>query len=73
MFDPGIPFFQLLSAEVVLPVSNLTFSEEVVHALAHGTVLVEQSLFAVLAKIANVQMIIQGQNLALKLNLVFIS
>ena len=61
--DPGVPFLQLFSAEVVLPVTDLTFSEELLHGLAHFLVFSKHGLTAMLAQVANVEMVIKCENL----------
>ena len=52
--DPLIPFLQLFSGEVVLPVTDLAFSEEPLHVVVHWIVFAKQGLSAVLAMVSDV-------------------
>ena len=62
LFNPLVPFFQLLSREVVFPIPDLTLPEELVHhVLGHG-----HADGPVLPHVANVQVVVQGQNLKSK-------
>ena len=61
--DPLIPFLQLLSAEVVLPVANLSFPEEPLHVVVHWIVFAKQWLGAMLAMVSDVEVVIKSQHL----------
>ena len=61
--DPLIPFLQLFSTEVVLPVTNLSFSEEFLHVVIHLIAFAKHWLSAVFAKVVNVEVVIKSQDL----------
>ena len=61
--DPLIPFLQLFSAEVVLPVANLSFPEEPLHVVVHWIVFAKQWLGAMLAMVSDVEVVIKSQHL----------
>jgi len=68
VFDPIVPFLELVSCEVVFPIPDLTFAEEVCHHLLHVLVAVRHRLRPVLPHVADVQVVVESQNL--KRNLV---
>ena len=61
--DPAVPLLELFAFEIVFPVPDLAFAEELQHGLLHGLVPVGHGFGAVLAKVADVQVVVQGQDL----------
>ena len=59
-FNPFVPMSDLLFVKVILPISNLTFPEELQVELLHRLVPVGHALGSVLSLVADEQMIVKS-------------